>query len=99
MDNIKYKLLVMSGKGGVGKTTIAVNLAYALSEKGFKVGLLDVDIHGPNAPKMLGLSNKELSGKDNKMIPISFSDNLKVISMAFLLKKADAVIWRGPMKH
>ncbi|HHI04191.1 MAG TPA: ATP-binding protein, partial [Candidatus Woesearchaeota archaeon] len=99
MDDIKHKLLVMSGKGGVGKTTIAVNLAYALSEKGFKVGLLDVDIHGPNAPKMLGLSNKELSGKGNKMIPISFSDNLKVISMAFLLKKTDAAIWRGPMKH
>ena len=99
MDNIKHKLLVMSGKGGVGKTTIAVNLAYALSEKGFKVGLLDVDIHGPNAPKMLKLENKKLRIEDNKIIPINFSDNLKVISMAFLLKKADAVIWRGPMKH
>ena len=99
MGNIKHKILVMSGKGGVGKTTIAVNLAYDLSEKGFKVGLLDADIHGPNAPKMLKLDNKKLTTKDNKIIPINFSDNLKVISMAFLLKEKDAAIWRGPMKH
>ena len=99
MNNIKNKLLVMSGKGGVGKTTIAVNLAYALSEKGFKVGLLDVDIHGPNVPKMLNLEDKKLSSKDNKIIPMEVKDNLKVMSMAFLLNKGDAVIWRGPMKH
>ncbi len=99
MDNIKKKILVMSGKGGVGKTTIAVNLAYALSEKGFKVGLLDVDVHGPNAPKMLKLDDKELETQDNKMIPIKYNDNLKVMSMAFLLKKQNAGIWRGPMKH
>jgi len=99
MDNIKHKILVMSGKGGVGKTTIAVNLAYALSEKGFKVGLLDADIHGPNAPKMLNLGNKKLNIENDKLIPIKFSDNLKIISMAFLLKEKDAAIWRGPMKH
>lgn len=99
MDNIKHKLLVMSGKGGVGKTTIAVNLAYALSKKGFRVGLLDVDIHGPNVPKMLHLEDKKLLSKDNKIIPIKVKDNLKVMSMAFLLNKKDAVIWRGPMKH
>ncbi len=99
MNNIKHKLLVMSGKGGVGKTTIAVNLAYSLSKKGFKVGLLDVDIHGPNVPKMLNLEGKKLSSKDNKIIPMEVKDNLKVMSMAFLLNKKDAVIWRGPMKH
>lgn len=97
---IKNKLLVMSGKGGVGKTTIAVNLAYALSEKGFKVGLLDVDIHGPNVPKMLNIEDRELSANhDNKIEPIKLKNNLSVISMAFMLNISDAVIWRGPMKH
>ncbi|MEA2035956.1 MAG: Mrp/NBP35 family ATP-binding protein, partial [Nanoarchaeota archaeon] len=99
MNKIRNKLLVMSGKGGVGKTTIAVNLAYALSQKGFKVGLLDVDIHGPNVPKMLNLEDKKLQTKDNKIIPIEVNGNLKVMSMAFLLNKKDAAIWRGPMKH
>ena len=99
MERIKHKLLVMSGKGGVGKTTIAVNLAYALSEKGFNVGLLDVDIHGPNVPKMLNLGNEKLLTKDNKIIPIEVNNNLKVMSMAFLINKSNAVIWRGPMKH
>ena len=99
MNNVKNKLLVMSGKGGVGKTTIAVNLAYALSKKGFKVGLLDVDIHGPNVPKMLRLEDKKLLTENNKIVPIKIKDNLKVMSMAFLLNKKDAVIWRGPMKH
>ena len=99
MVEVKNKLLVMSGKGGVGKTTIAVNLAYALSKKGLKVGLLDVDIHGPNVPKMLHLEGEKLSTKNKKIIPIKVKDNLKVMSMAFLLNKNDAVIWRGPMKH
>ncbi len=99
MDKIKHKILVMSGKGGVGKTTVAVNLAYAFSEKGFKVGLLDVDIHGPNIPKMLNLEDKKLIVKDKRMIPVQYNDRIKVISFGFLLEKSDAVIWRGPMKH
>lgn len=99
MDNIKYKLLVQSGKGGVGKTTVAVNLAYSLAKKNYKVGLLDVDIHGPNAPKMLGLEDKKVLAEDNKIIPIKLNENLEVMSMAFLLDKKDAVIWRGPLKH
>jgi ATP-binding protein involved in chromosome partitioning len=98
--DIKNKLLVMSGKGGVGKTTIAVNLAYALASKGLHVGLLDVDIHGPNVPKMLDLENKRLASINNKILPIKVNDYLSVMSMAFLLQdKEDSVIWRGPMKH
>ncbi len=90
-------IFVMSGKGGVGKTTVAVNLAWALSEKGFDVGLLDIDIHGPNVPKMLGLEDRKLEGAE-KIIPIQIN-KIKVMSMAFLMEKQDAVIWRGPMKH
>ena len=98
-NRIKHRILVMSAKGGVGKTTIAVNLAYALSKKGFRTGLLDADIHGPNAPKMLGLQNGKLLVKNNKIIPVSIKENLRVVSMAFLADKEKAVIWRGPLKH
>lgn len=98
--DIKHKILVMSGKGGVGKTTVAVNLACGLSDMGFQVGLMDVDLHGPNVPKMMGLGDRKIEVKDGKVIPISYKDNLKVVSMAFLLQhEEDAVIWRGPMKH
>lgn len=96
---MKYNLLVMSGKGGVGKTTIAVNLAYALSRKGFKTGILDADIHGPNVPKMLNLGKQELMARDDKIVPIRIGESLKVMSMAFLAEKEKAVIWRGPLKH
>lgn len=96
---IKNKILVMSGKGGVGKTTIAVNLASALSTRGFKTGLLDADIHGPNAPKMLNLGKQELRVRNEKIIPIKIGENLKIMSMGFLAEKEKAVIWRGPLKH
>ena len=100
INNIKHKLLVMSGKGGVGKTTVAVNLAYALASKGYHVGLLDVDIHGPNVPKMVNLENEKPSSIDKKILPVKVNDNLSVMSIAFLLQnRDDAVIWRGPMKH
>lgn len=100
LGKIKQKFLVMSGKGGVGKTSVSVNLAIALANKGYKVGLLDVDIHGPDIPRMLGLTGILASGTDKKLLPIPFSDNLKVVSMESLMQDRDeAVIWRGPMKH
>jgi ATP-binding protein involved in chromosome partitioning len=100
ISNIKKKLMVISGKGGVGKTTIAVNLAYALSLKGYKVGLLDIDIHGPNVVKMLGIENKKITGSgDSRINPIKLSENLKVVSTASMLEDSDTpVIWRGPLK-
>lgn len=99
LNNIKHKIVIMSGKGGVGKTTIAVNLAFSLAFSGAKVGLLDVDINGPNVPKMLGIENEKLGGTDNAIEPVVVSNNLKVVSMAFLLASKDTpVIWRGPLK-
>jgi ATP-binding protein involved in chromosome partitioning len=99
MKKIKNKLLVLSGKGGVGKTTVAVNLAWALSKRNMKVGILDVDIHGPNVPKMLGLEGTHLISSGEGIEPASVGNNLKVVSMAFLLDSSDVpVIWRGPLK-
>ncbi|MFW6414088.1 MAG: iron-sulfur cluster carrier protein MrpORP [Verrucomicrobiota bacterium] len=98
MNNIKHKILVMSGKGGVGKSTIAVNLACLLKKKGFKTGILDVDIHGPNIPVMLGLTDKSITGSEDLLYPVIY-EGMKVMSIAFILKERDdAVIWRGPMK-
>ena len=100
MKRIKHKILVLSGKGGVGKSSVAVNLAAWLVLKGKKVGLLDVDIHGPSVPKLLGLDSERLFGNGDKIVPIQHSDNLKVMSVGFMLNsEKDAVIWRGPMKH
>ena len=99
MLKIKYKLIVMSGKGGVGKTTVAVNLAYGLAAKGNKVGILDVDIHGPNIAKMLGIEGEKLGGSESGIEPVAVSPNLKAISLSFLLEDKDQpVIWRGPLK-
>ncbi|MBN1540209.1 MAG: Mrp/NBP35 family ATP-binding protein [Candidatus Thermoplasmatota archaeon] len=99
VSRIKHKVVVMSGKGGVGKTTVAVNIASGLAKKGFKVGIMDVDIHGPNVPKMLGIEGRALNYDENGMIPLQVTDNLKAISMSFLLPDPESpVIWRGPMK-
>lgn len=100
LARIKNRLLVFSGKGGVGKTTVAANLAVALAQKGMDVGLLDVDIHGPNLAKMLGVEGKRMgSHGENRIIPVPVDGNLKLVSMSFLLASPDlAVIWRGPLK-
>jgi len=103
LGRIKHKIMVMSGKGGVGKTTVAVNLAFQLALKGRNVGLLDADIHGPNVPKMLGIEDMrpEASSAGIKpvKIPIGRMHGLCVMSIAFLLPDTDsAVIWRGPLK-
>jgi len=97
---IKNKFVVMSGKGGVGKTSVSVNLAIALANKGFKVGLMDVDIHGPDIPRMLGLNGMLTVNEQQKLQPIKYSDNLGAVSIESLMsEKDDAVIWRGPVKH
>jgi len=99
LAKIKNRLLVFSGKGGVGKSTVAANLALALAMKNFKVGLLDVDIHGPNLPKMLGVEGKRPDISRQGMKAVEVNGNLKLVSMAFLLEDPDLpVIWRGPMK-
>ncbi|MBU4511008.1 Mrp/NBP35 family ATP-binding protein, partial [bacterium] len=99
MANIKHKILVLSNKGGVGKSSIAINLACSLSEKGFKVGILDADLHGPSVAKMLGFEGKRLQGSPEGIIPMSVSSNLTAVSMASLIENSDApLIWRGPLK-
>ncbi len=103
MGRIEHKILVLSGKGGVGKSTVATNLAVALALAGKRVGLLDVDIHGPSVPKLLGLEGSPVSGTDDAMLPVRVSCGagaLSVMSIGFLLQGPDdAVIWRGPRKY
>lgn len=99
MCSIKNKILVLSGKGGVGKSTVAVNLATALMLEGMSTGLLDCDIHGPSIPKMLKLEGSEVKGTGDAIAPVELG-GLKVMSIGFFLDNAeDAVIWRGPMKY
>ncbi len=98
LGRIRHKVVVLSGKGGVGKSTVAVNLAAALALSGKRVGLLDVDIHGPSIPTLLGLEGERIQGDEDGMHPIEVGP-LKVMSLGFLLQNPDdAVIWRGPMK-
>ncbi|MFW6324208.1 MAG: P-loop NTPase [Desulfovibrionales bacterium] len=99
LQRIKHKIAVLSGKGGVGKSTVAVNTAVALSLAGKRVGLLDVDVHGPSVPRLLSLTGKKPSMDANQMEPVQWSRNLWVISLGFLIpSRDDAVIWRGPVK-
>ena len=98
LSHIKRMIVVMSGKGGVGKSTVATNLAVAASLTGKRVGLLDVDLHGPSIPTMLGLENESLVGDEDGIRPVSIG-SLLVLSVGFILQNPDdPVIWRGPMK-
>lgn len=100
LQKIKNKFIVMSGKGGVGKTSTSVNLSLALAYKGYKVGIMDVDLHGPDVPRMLGLEGILEINADHKMNPARLSENLKVVSIESLMpQKDDAIIWRGPIKY
>lgn len=101
LGKIKNKILVMSGKGGVGKSTVAVNLALCLAKKGHKVGLMDVDLHGPDVCRMLNLTGslEAPANPDDLIPPLSHSENLKVVSLEYMMKnRDDAIIWRGPLK-
>jgi Mrp family chromosome partitioning ATPase len=99
LARIKNRILVFSGKGGVGKSTVSANLALALARRGFRVGALDVDIHGPNLAKMLGAENGAVEDSGGSLRPVQVGENLKLISMSFLVAHPDLpIIWRGPMK-
>ncbi len=97
--DVRHVILVLSGKGGVGKSTVSVNLAYALANHGKRVGLLDLDLHGPSIPKMLGLEGQVPAVIGNALQPVQVTGTLSVMSMAFLIADpSDPIIWRGPMK-
>lgn len=97
---IGNKIVVLSGKGGVGKSSVAANLAVALSIQGYKTGLLDVDLHGPSVPTLLGIKGQLTPSGSNRIEPVAYNANLKVMSVGLLLKdQNEAVIWRGPAKH
>jgi len=100
MAHISHTILVLSGKGGVGKSTVAVNLAVELARDGKDVGLLDVDVHGTSVPGMLGLDGQKVIYNGEAIVPMEFTANLSIMSVGFLLQdRGDAVIWRGPMKY
>lgn|SRR5574344_647091 len=99
MSKIKNTIVVLSGKGGVGKSTVAVNLAVGLSMKGYKTGLLDVDVHGPSVPTLLGLELSQPESDGTSIFPVKYNENLKVISVGFMLEDINApIVWRGPLK-
>jgi ATP-binding protein involved in chromosome partitioning len=100
LARIKNKIIVMSGKGGVGKTSTAVNLSIALANAGHKVGIMDVDLHGPDVPRMLGVEGRPEFTSNKKLSPMKYSENLSAISIeSFTRAKDDAIIWRGPLKY
>lgn len=102
LTRIENTIMILSGKGGVGKSTVAVNIAAALAASDQQVGLLDIDIHGPSVPTLLKLEGTFVSATSERgMVPIRYNDNLKVMSIEFVAREQaqEAVIWRGPMKH
>jgi Mrp family chromosome partitioning ATPase len=99
MAKVRHTLIVMSGKGGVGKSTVAVNLAYAFSMSGKKAGILDIDLHGPNIAKMLGIEERLIFTRESGIEPVEAGENLKAVSIALLGRDSDQpIIWRGPAK-
>ena len=98
LPGVKNVIAVGAGKGGVGKTTVAVNLALALARCGSRVGILDGDIYGPNVPIMLGLTNTQLTTDGKQIVPAE-KHGVQVVSMGFLTSEDAPVIWRGPMLH
>ena len=99
LARITHQIVVMSGKGGVGKSTVTVNIAMALAMRGYQVGILDADIHGPNIPKMLNIEDAQIQGDQDGLYPVTVTPHLKVMSTAFLLGDKDTpIVWRGPMK-
>ncbi len=100
LSRIKNKVLVMSGKGGVGKSSVASYLALGLARNGSRVGLLDIDLHGPSIPKMFGIRGKLDISAEQEILPYQYNANLKIVSIGCMLEDTDsAVIWRGPVKH
>ena len=99
LSSIKKVIAVVSGKGGVGKSSVTVNLATALASRGFTVGILDVDIHGPSVPRLLGASASVMADENGKMLPVPCGERMSLISMdSFLKDKDTAILWRGPKK-
>ncbi len=99
MSGVKYKIMVMSGKGGVGKSMVTANLAVALSLKGYKVAVLDADLHGPSIPKMLGVEGNTMYGGPMGIFPVLVKEGISVVSLDFMLPSEDTpVVWRGPLK-
>ena len=99
MSRIKHKIIVMSGKGGVGKTSVSVNLSYTLALTGRDVGLVDIDLHGPNIAKMLGVEGEGFIGSENGIEPVLVLPNLKAASISFAAPNPDTpIVWRGPLK-
>ncbi|MBD2153892.1 Mrp/NBP35 family ATP-binding protein [Leptolyngbya sp. FACHB-16] len=97
IGGVRNILAISSGKGGVGKSTVAVNVAVALAQAGAKVGLIDADIYGPNTPTMLGLANAEVKVQQGDILEPAFNYGVRLVSMGFLIDKDQPVIWRGPM--
>jgi len=102
LAKIKHKILVMSGKGGVGKSTVATNLALGLANRGFQVGLMDIDLHGPDICRMLNLTDRLERTREEKtslVPPMKYNDKLKIMSLEYMMDNRDeAIIWRGPLK-
>ena len=98
IPNVQYKIAVASGKGGVGKSTVATNLAIALAQAGAKVGLMDADAYGPSIPTMMGIKDKPQTSPERKLIPLVRHD-IKLMSIGFMVSEEQAMIWRGPMLH